>query len=151
MHCFNIKSIDSETLTTIGKFTILWHQFEKEYFNNNFDYWTIDNVIESKNLHVAIDKLKKLKEIVISRYIDRTRSYACEKNAHINKELVKEIDKFTDSNTPPTLLSTICVIYRIRCNLCHGLKDIKDLNNQKELFEAINDIFLNLKIQNEEK
>lgn len=151
MHCFNIKNIDSETLATIGKFTILWHQFEKEYFNNYFKYEKIDNVIKSKNLHITTDKLVKLKEKVISRYIDRTRSYGCEKNAHIKKGLKEEIDKFTDSNTPPTFLSTICVIYRIRCNLCHGLKDVKDLNNQKDLFEAINDIFLNIEIQYKEK
>lgn len=149
--CFHIENIDSKTLITIGKFTILWHQFEKEYCDNHFSVRKFSDVINSKNLYVEPNKMTNLWNIVNSRYIDRNKPYGREDDSDEKKQLEKEINNFTNSCGSPTLLPTICVIYRIRCNLCHGLKDIKDLNNQRDLFEAINDIFLNIKMRNEDK
>lgn len=31
-------------------------------------------------------------------------------------------------------------IYRIRCNMMHGLKIVKQLDNQYELFKAVNGV-----------
>lgn len=44
----------------------------------------------------------------------------------------------------PTLLGGIYLIERIQNNLCHGLKEISDINDQVPLFKSINNVLLNI-------
>lgn len=50
----------------------------------------------------------------------------------------RKIEDFIYSKGRDSIVGGLIAIYRIRNNLFHGIKEIKDLNKQIELFKAMN-------------
>lgn len=56
------------------------------------------------------------------------------------------MQEFLKQESEDSRCGCLLVIYRIRNNLMHGLKDIEELNGQLELFQAVNDVLESIKL-----
>lgn len=52
----------------------------------------------------------------------------------------KVMEDFIDQKEGDTALGCLMTIYRIRCNMMHGLKIVEQLDDQYELFKAVNGV-----------
>ena len=145
---FKLIDIKDVTFIVIGKFVLLWHQFIKKFFDNNgynFDSDKIRELCKNGNISINDKYLIELKNQankrrwVLNCSIEK---YPFPQGARVLYQ--KEICTFLDENEKPTLLGGIYLIERIRNNLCHGLKEISDINDQVPLFESINNVLLNI-------
>lgn len=137
--------LEEETVLEIGKFTILWGLFEEKYCENGNTSNQLEDVYSQIPIAITLQNvfaqtLQNRREITRERnYVDNGIHYAAgrpTKKAH--KDMMKAfVDKSLDENTN---IGCLLVIRRIRNNVAHGLKDIKDLNGQLTLFKAMNDV-----------
>ena len=58
----------------------------------------------------------------------------------LNEARIEKIKRFLQSNGQEDVIDGLFAIYRIRNNMFHGLKDYQMLNEQKELFDAVNNV-----------
>ena len=144
----NIKGeqLKDEMVMEIGKFSILWNCFERFQCNNNCSPKEIK--IIAPFLNVDVKYQAKLAEIlnqrrswfgqVISEYVE-TGLYPG--NAKPSTEEDKHLmEEFMEQGDDDLRAGCLLVIYRIRNNLMHGLKCIEQLNDQLELFQALNGV-----------
>ena len=147
----NGENLNNELILEIGRFAILWNCFERDYCNN------FCKIPEVKNaaLFVNIDDAKQaqLSKILnqrrrrfgqnVAEYIDAGLH---PRNAHHNSTETKQLMRqFLEQSDGDLRSGCLLVIFRIRNNLMHGLKNIGELNNQLELFQAINDVLESIK------
>lgn len=145
------KELENKTVLEIGKFTILWAEFEKNYCNNEcnsnaiWDFASISTVNEDF-LRDLCDKLK-----------GRISYLGVNENQYINYNLtperarkpsqadIKTIKDFINFKGENLLAGAMLAIYRIRNNLLHGLKELSELNGQIELFKSMNSVLENIR------
>lgn len=147
----NNKKLNNEIVLEIGKFTILWAEFEKEYCNNNCNsnsIWDFSTMYDIKR-EVLKDFAEKLK--------GRVDYYGVDEFIYVNYNLVPEgartpssldlntIQDFLNFNGANLVAGAFLAIYRIRNNLLHGLKILSELNGQLELFKAMNKVLENIR------
>ena len=146
----NNYNINEETIYELGCFAVLWANFERDFCNNNCDEAKINNVATTiiineesiANLHrVANNRTIKLAGSVNSYVNHNLLPSGARHPRPTAKEKIRNFINNYEGNEEGCLL----YIYRIRNNLMHGLKDISDLNNQIELFKAINEVLENIK------
>ncbi len=129
-----------ETVLAIGKFAILWNIFEREKCNN---YCTVSKM--EKLIFNTSDKWHQLAEVLKQRQeqFDLTEGqYIARKlrQQGLNSERIEKIKNFLQSSGQDDIVGGLFAIYRIRNNMFHGLKDYQMLNEQKELFNAVNNV-----------
>ena len=136
--------LDDRLVMEIGKFTILWNCFERDYCHNDCN----PNVINSIAPTILIDQ-EKQQELAIAFKERRglfnqiTREYVESGLNPENSKGSKDIDKeymveFIEQNGEHQTAGCLLAINRIRNNLVHGLKLITELNGQFRLFQAVN-------------
>lgn len=146
MDSMNIKDyhLSGELITQIGIFAISWNCFERFYCKNCCNPKVIKRVY--KDISISTEKQSELAMVlnerrtwfgqVISEYVD-TGLYPG--NARQNQEEDRVLmEKFLKQEEPDLRCGCLLVIYRIRNNLMHGLKCVEQLNDQLELFKAVN-------------
>lgn len=145
------ETINNEIVLEIGKFTILWAEFEKKYCYNNCNsasIWDFSNryYIERNILKDFAEKLK-----------GRVDYHGVDEFIYVKYNLVPEgartpstpdlntIQDFLNFNGENLVAGAFLVIYRIRNNLLHGLKVLSELNGQLELFKSMNKVLENIR------
>ncbi len=143
-------NVSNEMLLELGEFTILWAQFELKYFNNDC---TVNKLCElhkrvslSNNLKNSCKNLinnlleyfQTTKDLITENYI-REKLYST-KNNYVNNEVIEVLTK--DPSNESLITGVLLIIYRLRNNMFHGLKDCYTINRQFKLFQSVND-FLN--------
>ena len=144
------ENLSDDIVKEIGKFTILWAEFEKRYCNNDCNsvkIWDFANSYQVdekllRNLSICLKGRVDLYEESVNVYV---RYNLVPSGARIPSEkdlgiIQNFIEK--DSNL---IVGAFLSIYRIRNNLLHGLKCLKELDNQIELFKAMNNVLENIK------
>ena len=140
------ESLKSETVLAIGKFSILWSEFEKKNLNNNC---TPKKLIEEGEKHKTSDAWREFAKKIQGRadyYEGLDIEFYVEyslwpESAHrMQDEHMKLITEFIKSDGEESTSGGFLAIYRIRNNLLHGLKELEQLDNQIELFNAMNNI-----------
>lgn len=140
------NKVNDELVMEIGKFSILWNCFERFQCDNLCNPRKIKNVYSL--LSIDKDKQAKLAKVlnkrrswfgqVIPEYVE-TGLYPG--NARQNQEEDRLLmEKFMEQREDDLRCGCLLVIYRIRNNLMHGLKCIEQLNDQLELFQAVNGV-----------
>ena len=140
------ENLNDKLVMEIGKFAILWNCFERDYCNN---YCKVSEIKKAATL-VSIDNEKqaKLSKVLnqrrgsfgldISEYIEtRLHPRNARHNSTENKQFMR---MFLEQQDEDLRFGCLLVIFRIRNNLMHGLKCIEQLNDQLELFRAVNDV-----------
>ena len=140
--------LKDETVLEIGKFAVLWNWFEKTFCNNNCNYNRLKESIE----FIKIDetKQKRLAEVFDVRkymFMQITEDYVNTglypdnaRRSKTDKEERKAMEDFINQSGDEVALGCLMTIYRIRCNMMHGLKIVEQLDDQYELFKAVNGV-----------
>ena len=149
------QNLNNNIVREIGKLTILWAEFEKEYCNNDCS----DKLIIQEK-----DKFKVIKENLLVCFNNnlhgRIEYFDTDIEVYTNYDLIPEnarrpkneyikimkdfinLDKLVKNDW---ICGALLCIYRIRNNLLHGLKEIEELNGQIELFKSMNEILENIR------
>ena len=143
------ENFSEEIVNEIGKFTILWCNFEKEYCNTRCSSDKIRNISMiysvdecllrnlSKKLQLRVSDIEDISSYVKFNLIPLEADQPTEDDR-------LEMKKFVEYKGDNLLRGALLTIYRIRNNLLHGLKVISELNEQIELFKAMNLVLENL-------
>ena len=146
----NIKSINDllgiDISVEIGpellEFLILWNLFEKRLFNNRFSITEAirkDVKVSSASLDAAFAYFKK-------RYVENGRTNSKfdalsfrrnDKKSNVANILCDVSDAMLNKSTAVQI-----IIYRLRNNLFHGLKDVESLSSNKATFLIVNEFLL---------
>ena len=145
------QKLNDEMVMEIGKFAILWNCFERFCCNNACNPAKIKEVASWVN--VDNQKQSKLAEVlnqrrrwfgqVVSEYVE-TGLYPGNARQNQGKDRLL-MEKFMEQCDEDLRPGCLLVIYRIRNNLMHGLKCIEQLNDQLELFQAVNGVLESIK------
>ena len=140
------EKLNDELVIEIGRFAILWNCFERFQCDNACNPKKIKTVAslisidknKQADLAAVLNKRCSWFGQVISEYVE-TGLYPG--NARQNQETDKRLmEKFMEQSDEDLRCGCLLVIYRIRNNLMHGLKCIEQLNEQLELFQAVNGV-----------
>ena len=144
------EKLNDELVMEIGKFSILWNCFERFQCDNLcnpkrikkvYSLLSIDKEEQAKLVKV-LNKRRSWFGQVIPEYVE-TGLYPG--NARQNQEEDRLLmEKFMEQKEADLRCGCLLVIYRIRNNLMHGLKCIEQLNDQLELFQAVNGVLESL-------
>lgn len=147
-------NLSDEIVKEIGKFTILWAEFEKEYCNNNCndsllvankDNFIVDEDIITKfntNLHGRAEAFHEDIEIYINYNLIPNKAHRPrDEYIKIMRDFIN-LDKQVKSDW---ICGALLCIHRIRNNLLHGLKILSELNCQVELFKSMNKVLENIR------
>lgn len=140
--------LKNKTVLEIGKFAILWNWFEKEFCENNCNYSRLKDAFE--NVRIDSKKQKELADVfevrkymfmqVTEEYVDTGLYPDNARRTRTDAEERKVMEDFIDQKEGDTTLGCLMTIYRIRCNMMHGLKIVEQLDDQYELFKAVNGV-----------
>lgn len=140
--------LKDQTVLEIGKFAILWNWFEKEFCHNECNYKELKKVApyvkidfqSQKDLAEVFEQRRFLFEQMIEEYV-RTALYPDNaKRTKTEPEERKAMEGFLAQEEEYIVLGCLMSIYRIRCNMMHGLKIVEQLDDQYELFKAVNGV-----------
>ncbi len=148
-----IKGCDlqNKTVLEIGKFSILWNCFEHDWCGNKCNPDRIKSI--SKTIQVDMAKQAYFAQVLNERRnwfgqleIDYVRDSLHPGNARASTEDDMQIMRqFLAQEGDNLLCGCLLVIYRIRNNLMHGIKLLKELDGQIKLFRAANDVLENIR------
>lgn len=140
------ENLQRETVLAIGKFSILWNCFERNWCCNNCTPRRIKEVW--REIPMDMDRQRQLAEVINERrawFCQSVMNYVCDslhpENARMSVEEDLEImRRFLEQEGDDLACGCLLAIHRIRNNLVHGLKLIQDLDGQIELFQAANEV-----------
>jgi len=138
--------VNDSTVAEIGRFTILWNLFERDFCSNNCNPNKIKEVASEiifndgavKEFANVLNKRRGWFEQNVLEYIE-TELYPIGANSGTKNDN-KMMQQFMEQNDEYKNCGCLLVINRIRNNLLHGLKCISDLDRQIELFKATNKV-----------
>jgi hypothetical protein len=148
------KELSDEVVIEIGKFTILWAEFEKVYCGCKCclaKIWDLKNkLIINKN------KLLKYNQVLQGRLNYFNEDFECYVDYNLipkkaippnneDKKAMKDFINLDELVKEYWSCGALLCIYRIRNNLLHGLKNIDELDGQIELFRAMNAVLENIR------
>lgn len=140
------NKLNDELVMEIGRFSILWNCFER---------YQCDNLCNPKKIKsvYSLLSINKEKQAKLAKVLNKRRSWFGQVipeyvetglypgNARQNQEEDRLLmEKFMEQSEDDLRCGCLLVIYRIRNNLMHGLKCIEQLNDQLELFQAVNGV-----------
>ena len=145
------RQLQDETILEIGKFAVLWNWFEGTYFERECNAYKIEESASEFVVGSAIQNqfANQLKERC-SRFGQDIETYVREslhdlEKRNVNDRHIAEIVRFLQQTGNDTTCGCLLAVCRIRNNLMHGIKDIRELDDQIELFKTANGVLENLK------
>ena len=139
----NSTGIDDNTRRLISDFTILWNRYEKELYNNSYSPKKLRNTIEKYNYSYCSILISNCFE-EMTKYIEKKTKYSADElssyfNMRSNDIKRDELERIMNGkNDIDKLCFLLLIAARVRNNMFHGLKELKELNNQRKLFEICN-------------
>lgn len=124
----------------IRNFMYLWNLFEKEFFKSGSKY-QLPNALKQNNL--SIDQI--VIDETFKHFQDRYQDTIKLKKLRLSPENEKQVyDTLTKAyiSADERRQTIITIIYRYRCNLFHGSKEIASLWNQEDNFTHANQFML---------
>ena len=139
------ENLNDDLVMEMGRFAILWNCFERNHCNFHSTPSQIKEI--APRLNIDEEKQSKLAEVLnqrrmwfgqlVSEYVEASLH---PDNAHNSSaDNKKRMEEFVEQRGD-LRCGCLLVIHRIRNNLMHGIKRIEQLNDQLELFEAVNDV-----------
>ena len=125
---------------TVWEFLLLWNLFENKIFDTEFNVHKAEEY--SEFMDVNEEQVEDCFNFFKSHYTTETsinhKFESLKFRATDGKDEVAKVLIGGSSSTYDKVSSIIVIIYRLRCNLFHGIKDVRKLNQQKNLFEHAN-------------
>ena len=143
--------LDEKLVMEIGKFSILWNYFESSQCDNYCDANKIKAI--SASIHIGCEEQTEFAKVINKRRAafrqvasDYVGNSLHPRNAHYSSEEARFLmQQFIEQDGDNLCCGCLLIIYRIRNNLLHGLKCIQNLNDQLELFQAVNAVLESLR------
>lgn len=123
----------------VRNFMYLWNLFENKFFNKSYDYTLPDDF---KHLIVDQRVIEDTLNYFKSRYKNDTKFKKLHLRGNDKPEQVRDVLNEIRIGTEDKLQVINTVIYRYRCNLFHGAKEIQSLWKQKDNFIHANKYML---------
>ena len=141
-------NLDDELIIEIGKFAVLWNLFEKEHCQYDYKLKKIEficgHVSASQDKQAALaDALNQRSSWYNQLYVDCISRDLFSDDRGPKESELKYIESFL-KREDDTLCGCLLCIYRIRCNMMHGLKEVETLNSQLAIFKAANGVLEDL-------
>lgn len=147
----NGYDLSKDLVLEVGKFAILWNCFERDLFKNHCNPSKIINSYQ--NIQIDRDKLQILVDVLNKRRVKFEFDFDeyIEQGLHPNNSTISSsrniqlMENFLKQNSDDNICGGLLTILRLRNNLMHGLKDISELEEQIELFRAVNAVLQSAK------
>lgn len=145
-----IGHFNEENIKSIERFFIFRNLFEKVLFETNFsmNYGTERNMLETmKTKIISHGKLEDLKEICnyFKKFFTNGNfipwKNLSSKDLEFNKDWCQffiETEEFLEESITKSIHFLLYFVSRLRNNLFHGIKDVKDIENENILFYYAN-------------
>ena len=131
--------ITQETLDTVGRFTLLWNVFERNFYNQRCGE---PKIINGNDLNISNETMQKCNELKEYFLTNGGAASSIIGRLHFrNNDLRLIVFDWFDNNNFSSK-AVVGVIYRIRCNAFHGNKTAFIIQGQVEMFECINEILI---------
>lgn len=134
--------LNDEIVAEIAKFTILWNWFEDEKCGCNCNGTSLEAASKRITPNITMEQLatcinQKLhnSRISIETYVENILH---PQNAIKKPKQCIKMKQFLEHSSNNEVYGCLLLIFRIRNNLFHGLKELHTLNYQVELFRSIN-------------
>jgi hypothetical protein len=131
-------------LNEIKNFTLLWNIYENIIFNTHFTVNQLENEINSRNLD--FQQFQSCFNYYQNRYVEN--NMINQRFSYLNfrqndrEQLVRDVLLGAINTDNDRIFSIGIIVYRLRNNLFHGVKDYRNLNGQADNF-----IYANIFIQ----
>ncbi|MDO5451632.1 MAG: hypothetical protein Q4F56_00910 [Candidatus Saccharibacteria bacterium] len=139
----NDEGIDSETQLLICAFAVLWNRYEDELYENYYKADKLQGEVNKLCRFIIHDQVDYLYE-ELKKYLTHKTNY--------NYGGIKTYFNISDKEAKGGMLNNMingkndkCKLHflllicaRVRNNMFHGIKDRRNLNSQKRLFEICN-------------
>lgn len=146
------KSFEEEELSSIKNFALIWNIFEGNLCNSKFSIQTIENKINNSTFSISDfqDQIAYFKMRYADNNTINNRFYSLNFRKNDRIDFVKKVLLNSNKNTKDILLAITIIIYRLRNNLFHGLKNMYSIEGQRDNFMNSN-LFLMKLIDNIER
>lgn len=142
---FGVHFQESE-LQSIKDFSLLWNVFENKVCETNFNQAAV--IAKYATIPYNLADFQEILDYFKARYmaggIPTARYPFLFLRARDNEALVRDVLIGVRNDIDSVLLVITIIIYRFRCNLFHGTKDIELINEQKENFEHANSFLMKI-------
>lgn len=132
--------LEREELTSIRDFSLMWNLFENVACGRRFDYIRIKILIADS--HLRADDFKNFIQYFRDRYVQDDGSMDSRffhlRISSNNSPLVEAVLTGANSDNDDIILAGVVIIYRLRNNLFHGEKAIRELHTQTDNFNTAN-------------
>ena len=135
--------INRDRITNILDFALLWNLFELKFFDKYFTITRIDSFIENHSNNINPDILEKTYNYFKERYFENW-NFSNNFNNLCNDEKSKDFIFNSFTNNKNKIKTVILIIARLRNNLFHGEKDVRNLEAQEENFWIANKFLMEL-------
>ena len=140
--------ICEKKLSSVLPFCLMWNLFESTFCNKNASIKKIKNT--ATKLHSSNKLMKEDFDPYLNYFKERYLEpplYDCHTNPTFKKlkfrdndarKLVASVLKGEKTNCTLLLQALLIIVYRFRCNLFHGEKEVSTLHSQNENFYVAN-------------
>ena len=136
------NNFSEEDLSSIKDFSLIWNVFERVVCQTNFSTPKVKQGIVDYAMN-AVDFSTHLIYFQ-QRYV--TNDVLNQRFPHLNfrianqQELVENVLVGRNTDNDDVILALILIVYRYRNNLFHGIKDMKEIDQQKDNFDNANKV-----------
>lgn len=136
---------DDRLVRELGRFTLLWNYFERTYFQNNCTPTRIKNSFV--NIQIDSDAMVEFSRVLNNRrqtfnmlVPEYTNHSLHPRNSRLSSQ--DNIDMMSNflEQKGDLVCGCLLIIHRVRNNLMHGLKCFENINDQYDLFVAVNNV-----------
>jgi len=122
-------------------FALMWNMFESSVCNQSASLQALEAAVDEleRNNLLGDIEFNSFLSYFQNRYVSN-REFT-ERFPHLRlrsrdrEQLVREVLLGNETNPSSVALTCLLIVYRYRNNLFHGIKEIYDIGNQKDLFE----------------
>ena len=131
-------SLDENKLKHIFYFPILWNIFEKELCNNRASLNKYKEIASKININDKLQEINQIYNYFKQRYTSKYYTLSALRLPPDIERLIKENFNKEEIFLHEQVETLLCISFRLRNNLYHGIKCVKKLYEQNENFAQIN-------------
>ncbi len=139
-------NLNDNDLTSIKDFSLVWNVFEGNVFANRFTITRAETEINNRVFEIA--EFQAFLDYFKIRYVQNGATNVRFDNLHFRpsdrKVFVQQVLLDTLTDIREIILAITIIIYRLRNNLFHGLKDIRVIDQQRDNFNQANSFLTTL-------
>lgn len=139
-------SLREKDLKSVRDFSLIWNIFEATVCETNFSIARVEQALENRKFDQA--EFEPVLAYFKNRYVTNNAVNQRFQQLHFRRNdrgpFVEEVLLGRIKEAKQVILALSIIIYRFRNNLFHGLKSIREIDQQNRNFENANDFLKTL-------